>query len=387
MHGVGGGHVAADLVDHPALRPGEAEREGGDELLHQPGAPLLGFQEMGDPLRGGQLALLGHGQRHLQTEELVEHEPAAGGFDFGHALGKVDGGEGAVPVDQPVSPAHLGGQRVGDRAGPLQGVVDAQAHERGADLPHRGMHGHHPAHGQALVRRVEEEYRGRVDLEPPPVAFDLPRQRHLHPPVEAAGLVRLVEPHGPEGAGAVADHRLYDDHPPPGAPHRHPVHPPDHGCLGALLHFFQVHPPRPVDVPPGNMEQHIGDRTYALAPQHSGALAPQKLDPLHPDPVQIGQAPPGALRPRLLRLHPPVHGSARLHTLRIETPRRQTGQPSSEHARIGAGRRPGTSNCWTVCPMSTGGGALPPADGTAKTHPFLCILCARSPYREKPNPA
>ena len=51
----------------------------------------------------------------------------------------------------------------------------------------------------------------------------------------------------------------------------------------------------------------------------------------------------------------------------------------------GAGRRPGASNCWTVCPMSTVGNALrPPTE--QRWHPYPCILLPPASYRENHQP-
>ena len=54
-----------------------------------------------DPVRDADrlafLTLPRHRQRHLMAEELIEHQPAAGGAHLGQGFGEVDGVDGLLP--------------------------------------------------------------------------------------------------------------------------------------------------------------------------------------------------------------------------------------------------------------------------------------------------
>ena len=95
-------------------------------------------------------------------------------------------------MDQIEALQQIRGQRIGYRARPFQGVVDAQAEVGRGGLPDSAVNGDHPAHRQVLAASGEYIDGGGRDLESPSVALYLSRERYFSAAVQPAGLVLLV---------------------------------------------------------------------------------------------------------------------------------------------------------------------------------------------------
>jgi hypothetical protein len=145
MHGIGSHQVGANLGEDPLLGAGQSEWQTRDETLDQ-----LTVYGVGHPAGVSHLATLLQRQRHLQPEEFIKDETAAGGGSLLEGVRKMDVGECLIPIDQGKLPEDPIGYRV--LQGPASGyrVMDDAAELAGFQTPGLGMDGNHSSGDQAF---------------------------------------------------------------------------------------------------------------------------------------------------------------------------------------------------------------------------------------------
>ena len=248
VHGQRIAQVAGQVGHRPGLGRGQGEVQPGDELLHQGGAVGPGGDVDDTP---GVLVepLAPQHQGQLEPEQLVEGQPFPGRLHLVHGHRPVDALEGRGAVDQAVVGPDGVVQRVGERSGPVQGLVDqpADAGRREAGLLGEWVDRVDPTRRRAVViggRLVgaPQDLGGGVDhLQGVAERGDRTEEQGQGPDRQLSGPPRLVEERHLDPPARVDDLQL---HPcrwpsPPSPTHRWGADPTHGGQHGGLLPLGQ----------------------------------------------------------------------------------------------------------------------------------------------------
>ena len=194
-----------------------------------------------------------------------------------------------VPGDQTQPLPHIGRQRIADRAGTSQGVVDAATKVPGGYSFGTGMNRNDPGGHQTLRGGVEHIDGGALHLQLAPKTIDLAGQDDFGPDGQLPFSERLVEPGNGEQRGAVVDHRLGNGQVPPGPASAHPFDGDDQRDLFTRLDLVDRNGPGSIDIAARAVQQQVGNRLDPGLLQRRGPAPLEVLDLLDLEPGQLGE--------------------------------------------------------------------------------------------------
>jgi hypothetical protein len=192
----------------------------------------------------------------------------------------VDAPERGGAVDQVEAVEHPPGHRVGELAGPLEGLLDPAGHVPRVDagLLGLGVDRHHPP--GAVADQVDD---GVGQLLLALVLVELAEEHRLGAGRQLLGPPGLVEELQLEAPGAVADHRTDQrlGRSAPGAAAGHPLDPGQHHRLLAHLQVADVGLVGAVDVAPRVVREQVEHRPDL-------EVLGQRDTPVGPDALELG---------------------------------------------------------------------------------------------------